>query len=361
MRGRCPVCSSHVLAATLLASIAAQHLKSEVKFLSDALSLRVRRRPQLQILDPVVGADPVSMVHDFIGQQRAPQVLSHDEPMLTDGRLSIRQVTQLRRHRDLPVPVAQRSLAGDDSDRLVSADVAVLERPLVVSAAQPVRLGATVAAFHGADVGLPLSRERRVGLDVPGAVPPQIVAMAPTACDRDPLVAIDGAGPVARLRSERHAAVAEHPLVVAAAEPSGIACAVAVVNAAHVRLLVPADRHIRPNVARRAPAQVVRVAPAAGDGGAATTADRARRPLTRLRLKLSLARLPPVVGLTEPAGIPLLRAAVGAALLGPVIGIARFRGHATTRWPPRIGRPRNGGTVRVGHAAGHHEQPPLSI
>lgn len=64
----------------------------------DALPFGVCRAPQLEILDPVVRAEAIDVVHDLVGTQGALKMPCHDESMLERRLLAVREPSVLERY-----------------------------------------------------------------------------------------------------------------------------------------------------------------------------------------------------------------------------------------------------------------------
>ena len=65
------------------------------------------RRPQLEVLDSIVGAIPVAMMDDFVREQGATQMQRHHQPMLTHLGRPTNHLAQLLGDSDDPVPVME--------------------------------------------------------------------------------------------------------------------------------------------------------------------------------------------------------------------------------------------------------------
>ncbi len=109
------------------------------------LPFGVGRRPQFEILDPVVDAIPIAMMHHFVVPEWTTQVYRHHEPVLGDLGLSPDQMAELARNRNLAVAMADVAVAVALPYRLVRQGVAVLQEALVVRRAVALRLVGTVA------------------------------------------------------------------------------------------------------------------------------------------------------------------------------------------------------------------------
>ncbi len=61
-----------------------EHLHAEGEQVDDPLPFWVGRRPQFEVLDPIVQSIPISMMDYFVRQKRSPKMNSHDESMFPD-------------------------------------------------------------------------------------------------------------------------------------------------------------------------------------------------------------------------------------------------------------------------------------
>src|SRR5687768_12225695 len=138
---------------------------------SGALTLRLRGGPQLQVLEPIVGADTVDVMDDLARTEGSSEVSRHHQPVLADLRLAAGEVAKFGRHHHAPVAVTQPTLAGDDADGHVSINVAALHGTLVVRAAETLGVGEPVAVADAADLRLPPAAERDVLGDITGPLP----------------------------------------------------------------------------------------------------------------------------------------------------------------------------------------------
>jgi hypothetical protein len=67
--------------------VPAQHHDGELDLVLRALALRVGGRPELEVLQAVVGAVAVDVMDHLVGFQWSPEVAGHDEAML--GHLAL--------------------------------------------------------------------------------------------------------------------------------------------------------------------------------------------------------------------------------------------------------------------------------
>jgi hypothetical protein len=63
-------------------------------------------QPQLEVLDPIVGAIPVAMMDHFVGEKGATQVPRHDKSVLSNRGRASDQISKLWRDRDVQVTMA---------------------------------------------------------------------------------------------------------------------------------------------------------------------------------------------------------------------------------------------------------------
>jgi hypothetical protein len=122
-----------------------EHLYAEGKDVDDALTFRVGGRPQLQVLDPVVGAIPVAMVDHLVCPEGTTEMLSHHQPMFPDLGHASNQGTEFARDRNLPVTVTDVSVAVALPDRPIRQRIAMQQITLVVGGAVALGLVRAVA------------------------------------------------------------------------------------------------------------------------------------------------------------------------------------------------------------------------
>jgi len=123
------------------------HLHAEGKYVDDALTFRVGGRPQLQILDPVVGSISVAMVDHLVSPEGTTQMLSQHQPMFPDLGHAPYQWTEFPRDWYLPVTVADVPIAVALSDRPVRQRAAVQQKTLVVGGAITLGLMRAIAVI----------------------------------------------------------------------------------------------------------------------------------------------------------------------------------------------------------------------
>jgi hypothetical protein len=166
------------------------------------------------------------VVYDFVVLERPAQPACHHKAMFEHIRLASGERPFVDWYRDLAVAVADASVTGNLSDWNVSLNCSGRCESLVMCLAKAFGVTTAVAAVDRAEFGLGAAFEWFVGLDVAGADPSQVVAVAPATRLDDMAARRDSAG----LRRSSPAfgnvrlgvAVTAYPLVVHLAEPARV-------------------------------------------------------------------------------------------------------------------------------------------
>src|SRR5215475_7129439 len=217
-----------------LRSISLDDLPCPVVDVLDALPVWMAARPQLEVLDAVVGPDTVAVMDDLFGTQRSPEILGHDQAMFGDAASLVG--VRMAGCRDHPVAVRVEECC---------SSVAGAVPPLVVHVA----VSHPSCAVHVA----------------PAAGPWWTVAAVDDAGWRQRTVALD--------RSLARVAVCLPALVMRVAVAACSRTAVAAFDGTRRRFSESVNRRGGAGVPVLATSSVVRVAPAAGDGLAVATVD----------------------------------------------------------------------------------------
>jgi hypothetical protein len=104
--------------------------------------------PQLEVLDPVVHPITVAVMNHLVGPKCAPEMLSHDESMLSDPPDSTHQPSLSTGNRDHPVPVVLVTVTGHFADWTSDRRIAGGKEPPVMGRAESERFVSPAAVGH---------------------------------------------------------------------------------------------------------------------------------------------------------------------------------------------------------------------
>lgn len=135
-------------------SVIAENLHRESHLVFDALSARMARRPQLEVLDAIVRLRSVAVVNGFIRSQGAPEEVLHEQTVLTESHLPSSDMTN---EDNVPILDCSRSAR---APRL-RAESPVAPKLGVMRVAKPTRFVGGMAPFDVADRPALISKDMR--------------------------------------------------------------------------------------------------------------------------------------------------------------------------------------------------------
>ena len=147
-------------------SIPAQQFNGVFHLVVDALTLRLHHRPQLKVLDSIVRAYAISMMHELIRPQRPLQEDRHNQAMLGRTRFA-RQMSKTYRNGNDSVAMVDVADALYFFDRHPSQNIAVLPQAIKMGTAKPSSVGCSSTISDSAVFSFPIRQQACRPLSTP--------------------------------------------------------------------------------------------------------------------------------------------------------------------------------------------------